>query len=173
MAFPELTHIDMNFRRQARNSARDRARAKAIVHAAAFSAIASAGFVIGGVSGAATVVVWWTAVLIVGRRLRTINAQAPAGPADQPQTSEYADIEDVNDILEDLAHKRNWDLDKRFDIARMACENRTTTFDELERRYDRGVRSAFAQLCQHTSEGSKNDESSRERSPGSSSKVDS
>ena len=32
MAFPELTQIDMNFRRQARNSARDRARAKAIVH---------------------------------------------------------------------------------------------------------------------------------------------
>jgi len=101
-----------------------------------------------GVSGAATVVVWWAAALFVGKWLRTNKVQAPAGPAERPQASEYADIEDVNDILEDPAQRRNWDLDKRFDIARMACENRTTTFDELERRYDRGVRSAFARLGQ-------------------------
>jgi len=130
-----------------------------ILHAAAFIAIATAGFLIGGVWGAATVFVWWAAALIVGKRLRTNNVQAPAGPAERPQASEYADIEDVNDVLEDLAQRRNWDLDKRFDIARMACENRTTTFDELERRYDRGVRSAFARLRQGIPKEPKNDES--------------
>jgi len=159
MDYPELAKIEMNDYRKVRNSARDQAREKVIMHAAAFIAIATAGFLIGGVSGAATVVVWWAAVLIVGRRLRTTGAQASAGPAEQPQASEYADIEDVNDILEDLAQKRNWDLDKRFDVARMACENRTTTFDELEHRYDRGIRSAFARLQQDISGERKNDES--------------
>ena len=156
MAFPGFAQIDMNVRREFRNPARDRARAKVIMHGAALIAIATAGFLIGGVSGAATVVVWWVAALIVGRRLRTSNAQAPA---EQHQTSEYADIEDVNDVLEDIAQRRNWDLDKRFDIARMACENRTTTFDELERRYDRGARSVFSRLRQDTPKEPKNDES--------------
>jgi hypothetical protein len=159
MDYPELAQIDMNDYREVRNPARGRARAKMILHAAAFIAIATVGFLIGGVLGAATVVVWWTAALIVGKRLWTNNVQAPAGPAERPQASEYADIEDVNDILEDLAQRRNWDLDKRFDIARMACENRTTTFDELERRYDRGVRSAFAGLRQGIPKEPKNDES--------------
>ena len=160
MTFRELAQIDMNANREFRNPVRDRARTKVIMHAAAFIAIATAGFLISGVSGAATFVVWWAAVLIVGRRLRTTNAQAPAGPVEQPQTSEYADFEDVNDILEDIAQKRDWDLDKRFDIARMACENRTTTFDELERRYDRGLRSAISRLRKDTTEEPKNDESS-------------
>jgi len=123
------------------------------------SRLATAGFLIGGVWGAATVVVWWAAALIVGKRLRTNNVQAPAKPAERPQVSVYADIEDVNDILEALAHRRNWDLDKRFDIARMACENRATNFDELERRYDRGVRSVFARLWQDIPKEPKNDES--------------
>lgn len=160
MDYPELAQIDMNDYREVRNPARGRAGAKMILHAATFIAIATVGFLIGGVSGAATtVVVWWAAALIVGKRLRTNKVQAPAGPAEPPQSSEYADIEDVNDILEDLAQRRNWDLDKRFDIARMTCENRTTTFDELERRYDRGVRSAFAGLRQGIPKEPKNDES--------------
>jgi hypothetical protein len=159
MDYPELAQIDMDDYREVRNPACGRARAKMILHAAAFIAIATVGVLIGGVLGAATVVVWWTAALIVGKRLWTNNVQAPAGPAERPQASEYADIEDVNDILEDLAQRRNWDLDKRFDIARMACENRTTTFDELERRYDRGVRSVFARLRQGIPKEPKNDES--------------
>ena len=159
MDYPELAQIDMNDYREVRNPAHGRSRAKMILHAAAFIAIATAGFLIGGVWGAATVVVWWAAALIVGKRLRTNNVQAPAGPAERPQASEYADIEDVNDILEDLAQRRNWDLDKRFDIARMACENRTTNFDELERRYDRGVRSVFARLRKGIPKEPKNDES--------------
>ena len=159
MDYPELARTDMNNYRKVQNPARGQTSEKMILHAATFIAIATAGFLIGGVSGAATVVVWWAAALIVGKRLRTNNVQAPAQPKEQPQASEYADIEDVNDILEDLAQRRNWDLDKRFDIARMACEKRTTTFDELERRYDRGVRSAFAGLRQGIPKEPKNDES--------------
>jgi len=41
----------------------------------------------------------------------------------------------------------------------MACENRTTTFDELVRRYDRGFKSASDKIRQDASEGPKNDES--------------
>ena len=159
MDYPELAQTDMNNYRKVRYPARGRAREKVILHAATFIAIATAGFLIGGASSAATVVVCWAAALIVGKRLRTNNVQAPGGPAERPQASEYADIEDVNDILEDLAQRRNWDLDKRFDIASMACENRTTTFDELECRYDRGVRSAFARLRQDIPKEPKNDES--------------
>jgi len=156
MPYPELAPINMNDYRDIRNSARGRTRAKVILHAAAFIAAATAGFLISGVSGAATVVVWWAAALILGRRLRKTSVQQV--PAEQPQASEYADIEDVNDILEDLAQRRNWDLEKRFDIARMACENRTTTFDELERRYDHGFRSLFARARQGIPEDAKNDE---------------
>ena len=160
MPYPELAQINMNDYRGIRNSARGQTRAMVIMHATAFIAVTTAGFLISGVSGATIVVVWWAAALIVGRRLRKTSAQqAPAGPAEQPQASHYADIEDVNDILEDRAQRRNWDLEKRFDIARMACENRTTTFDELERRYDRGLRSVFARARQGLSEEPKNDES--------------
>lgn len=56
MAYPELAQIDMNNYRQVRNPARGRARAKLILNAAAFIAVATAGLLIGGVSGAATVV---------------------------------------------------------------------------------------------------------------------
>jgi len=101
----------------------------------------------------------WTVVLIAWWRLRARNAQPLPGPAEQPQPSVYADIEDVIDRLDDLARERNWDLGKRFDVARMACENRTMTFDELERRYDRGFKSAPDKIRQDASEGPKNDES--------------
>jgi hypothetical protein len=85
------------------------------------------------------------------------DVQALPGPTEQPQPSDYADMEDVVDRLDDLARERNWDLGKRFEIARMACENRTMTFDELERCYDRGLRSAPDKIPQDAPEGPKND----------------
>jgi hypothetical protein len=127
------------------------------MHAAALVAAGTAGFFVGGAKGAAAVVVAWVVVLIARWRLRARNAQALPGPAEQPQPSAYADIEDVIDRLDDLARERNWDLAKRLDIARMACENRTMTFDELERLYDRGLRSAPGRIQQDASEGPKND----------------
>ena len=127
------------------------------MHAAALVATGTAGFLVGGAEGAAAGVLAWTVVLIAWWRLRARNAQPLPGPAEQPQPSVYADIEDVIDRLDDLARERNWDLGKRFDVARMACENRTMTFDELERRYDRGLRSALDKIRQDASEGPKND----------------
>lgn len=87
MDYPELAQIDMDDYREVGNPARGRARAKMILHAAAFIAIATVGFLIGGVSGAVTVIVWWAGALIVGKRLRTNKVQAPAGPAERPQAS--------------------------------------------------------------------------------------
>ena len=129
------------------------------MHAAALVATGTAGFLVGGAAGAAAGVLAWTVVLIAWWRLRARNAQALPGPAEQPQPSAYADIEDVIDRLDDLARERNWDLGKRFDIARMACENRTMTFDELERHYDRGLRSAPEKTRQNTPESPEDDES--------------
>lgn len=127
------------------------------MHVAAIFATSTAGFLVGGESGAAAVVVAWTVVLIARWRLRARNAQALLPPAEQPQPSAYVDLEDVIDRLDDLARQRNWDLGKRFEIAQMACENRTMTFDELERRYDRGLRSAPGRSRQDDSEGPKID----------------
>ncbi len=127
------------------------------MHAAALVATGTVGFLVGGASGATAAVVVWTAVLIACWRLRAHNAQVRPEPAEQTQPSAYADIEDVIDSLDDLARERNWDLAKRLDIARMACENRTMTYDELERRYDRGLRSAPDKIRQDASEGPKND----------------
>jgi len=152
MDYSGLAHLDVNSQSQGRNPVRNRTRANVIMHVTAFGVITAAGFILGGAKGAATVAVWWAVVLIVRRRLLANNAQAGTGPETRSQSLTYEHIEDVNDCLEDIARRRNWDLDKRFDIARMACENRTTTFDELERRYDRGVRSEFSRRRQDTSQ---------------------
>jgi hypothetical protein len=112
------------------------------MHAAALVATGTAGFLLGGARGAAVAVIAWAGVLIAYWRVRTRNAQALLKSAEPPQPSVYADIDEIIDHLDDLARERNWDLGKRFDIARMACENPIMTFDELERRYDRGHRSA-------------------------------
>jgi len=127
------------------------------MHAAALVATGTAGFLVGGAEGAAAVVVAWVVVLIARWRLRARNAQALPGPAEQPQLSAYADIEDVIDRLDDLARERDWDLAKRLDIARMACENPMMPFDELERRYDRRLRSAPDKIREDASDGPKDD----------------
>jgi uncharacterized protein (DUF1778 family) len=130
-----------------------------IMHAAALVATGTAGFLVGGAAGAAAGVLAWTAVLIVWWQLRARNALALPGPTAPPQPSAYADIEDIVDRLDDVARERNWSIGKRFEIARLACENRTTTFDELERRYDRGIRSAPEKTRQNTPESPEDDES--------------
>ena len=131
-----------------------------IVLAAAIISMGAAGSLVGGALGVAAIVVAPMVVLIACWWLRVRNKRALSRRAAQRQPSAYADIEDVIDRLEDLAQERNWDLDKRFEIARMACENRTAAFDELERRYDRGLRSAFDKLLQDAAEGPMADETS-------------
>jgi len=114
-----------------------------IMFAASLVATGAAGFVAGGAAGAAGGLVVWTAVWLAWWRLKAGTAPAATGQEAQPQHSVYADVEDVIDQLDDLARERDWDLPKRLEIARMACENRATPFDELERRYDLGRRSAI------------------------------
>ncbi|MFN0038857.1 MAG: hypothetical protein ACKVP2_05050 [Burkholderiales bacterium] len=111
------------------------------MHASAFVATGTAGFLAGGTTGAVAGVLAWTVLLIARWRLRERDTKALPGPS-KPQASAYAEIEDVIDRLDDIARERNWDLGKRFVIARMACENRTMSIDELERRYDQGLGSA-------------------------------
>lgn len=130
-----------------------------IAHAATLIAIGSAGFLAGGAEGAVAAVVAWTAVLIGCRRLRTRNAKSLPGSAEQPRSTAPADIYDVIDRLDNLARARNWDLAKRFDIARMACENRNMTIDELERLYDQRLSSALDKIRQDTAERPKNADS--------------
>jgi hypothetical protein len=145
---------DANPQAKFRHPAHDRIQGKVNIQVASFVAVGTAGFLVGGAPGATAAVVVWTAVLIACWRLR---AQALPGPAEQPQPSAYSDIEDVIDRLDDLARERNWDLAKRLDIARLACENRTMTFDELGDLYDRGLRSAPGRIRQDASAGPKND----------------
>ena len=128
-------------------------------HAATLVATGAAGFFLGGAEGAATAVLAWTALVIGYWWLRVRHAQALPGPTAPPQPSVYADIADVIDRLDDRARERNWSLGKRFEIARLACENRTISIDELERLYDRGLRSAPEKTRQNTPESPEDDES--------------
>jgi hypothetical protein len=136
-----------------------------IMHAAAligtgtagFLVVGAAGFLVGGAAGAVAGVLACT-VFVIAWWLWTRNAQALPGPAGQPRPSACKDFDEIVERLNDLAHERNWDLGKHYAIAHMACENRTITFDELERRYDRGVRSErIRQIRQDFSEAPKND----------------
>ena len=129
------------------------------MRAAALLATGTAGFLVGGVEGAALGVVAWTAVLIAWWRLRARGPQGEPETVKFPESSTYADIDNVIERLDDLAQERNWNLAKHFGIARMACENRTMTFDELERRYDRGLSAASDKNEQDASEEPRNDAS--------------
>ncbi len=122
-------------------------------------ATGAAGFLVGGAAGAAAGVLAWTAVLIAWWRLRPRNVQVLPGPAEQPQPSTYADFDEVIERLDDRARERNWSLGKRFEIARLACENRSISIDELESLYDRGLRSAPEKTRQNTPESPEDDES--------------
>jgi hypothetical protein len=108
-----------------------------IRHAAALVATGTAGFLVAGARGAALAMAACAGALVAYRRVRTRKAQA----AERPPPSVYANIDEVMERLHDVARERNWNLGKRFEIARMACEDRKMAIDELERRYDRGLRS--------------------------------
>ena len=102
-----------------------------------------AGYLLGDASGAVVAVLSASIVLLTWRRVRPVVARWWPTPAEQSRSSIYADIEDVIDSLDDLARERGWDFPKRLAIARFACENRSTTFEELDQRYERGERPVF------------------------------
>ncbi len=102
-----------------------------------------AGYLLGDASGAIVAVLAGSVFLLAWRNLRPGFARRRTVTAGRSEASIYADIEDVIDSLDDLARERGWDFPKRLAIARFACENRSTTFEELDHRYERGERPAF------------------------------
>ena len=130
-----------------------------IIHAAVLIAMGAAGFVFGGSLGAVAVVVASTVALVAYWRLKARNARSLPVAAEQPQPSDDADIDAVMNRLSHIALQRRWNFDKHRDIARMACENRRATIDELERRYDRELRAALEEGRRDAPDGPNNDHS--------------
>ena len=113
------------------------------MHAIVLAAFCVVGFLVGGVLGAAAILLPWALVTVITWHLRGHKADLPREVVTSSRPSVYADIEEIIGRLDAIAQDRGWDIGKRFEIARMACENRAATFDELERRYDKGIRSAL------------------------------
>lgn len=111
---------------------------------------AVAGYLLGGIWGAAGLLVLWASVLLVCRQYGVDSARNPEQPEAAARTSVFANIDAVNDTLEDIARDRGWDLDKRLAIARMAHENPSVPVDELEDLYDRDLRAVPGDAGQDT-----------------------
>lgn len=114
-----------------------------IKHAIGIIMSGAAGYLAGDAGGAIVAALAWLVAVLTWRTLAPGFARTRGSEA-WSRSSIYADIEDIIDCLDDLARERGWDFPKRLAIAQLACENRTTTFDELERCYDRGLRPALA-----------------------------
>ena len=103
---------------------------------------AGVGFAAGGFLGASALLGLWGAVLFASRYLGTRDDPAPERTPANDAKNPYANIDAVNDRLEEVARDRHWSLEKRLEIARIACENPSVPFEELESLYDRGYRAA-------------------------------
>lgn len=119
----------------------------------AIVASGTTGFLVAGLPGATAGVLAGTAAIFAwwcfgARRKRPIPTSV--------QRSPYLDVEDIIDQLDELARERGWDSRKMLEIARMACEHRGTSIDELEWHYDQGLRSS-----QDQGTGPKDDDSTR------------
>jgi hypothetical protein len=100
------------------------------------------GYIFGGMLGAAALLALWAGVLFSCGYLRARRKPAADGTGSREKVSVYADIDAVNDRLEEVARERRWGLEKRLEIARIACENPSVPFEELESLYERGFRAA-------------------------------
>jgi hypothetical protein len=105
--------------------------------------VGAAGYLAFDVMGTIVAVLAWPAVLMMWRRLRWVSVVWRSPPVRAPETSVYADIEEIIDSLDDVARERSWDFAKRLAVARLVCENRATAITELERRYDRARQAAL------------------------------
>ena len=116
-----------------------------IVYAVGLIAMGAAGFLIGGTWTAFALVVSWSALFSACWRLRPHKSQARPRSAEKSSPKLYAGIDGIFESLGDIADERGWNIEKRLEIAGMACERRDMTFDELEKLYDRGVRSLLGE----------------------------
>ena len=114
-----------------------------ILLGAALIAIGSTEVLVGYASGKVVLIIGVLLVLIALWRVRVRASQTLLQPSANAHYQTYAHIDEILDRLEDLSQQRNWDIDKRFEVARMACENPAATIDELERLFDEGHRSSF------------------------------
>lgn len=120
-----------------------------IVYAAGLIAMGAAGFFIGGTWTAIALVVSWSTIFTACWRSRLHKAQARPQSEQKPSPELYAGIDGIFESLGDIARERGWDIEKRLEIAGMACEHRDMPFEELEKLYDRGVRSLLGENAQH------------------------
>jgi len=96
------------------------------------------GYFFGGMLGAAALLALWAGVLFSCGYLRARRKPGDDGAGTGEKASIYADIDTINDRLEEVARERRWGLEKRLEIARIACENPSVPFEELESLYERG-----------------------------------
>ena len=80
---------------------------------------------------------------------------------EMPPPMLYGAIDEIFEALGAIARERGWNIDKRLDIARLACERSELTFGELEELYDQGVRSLLGRKLQRAADSSDIDESSQ------------
>lgn len=120
-----------------------------IAYAMGLIAMGFAGFLIGGTWTAFALMVSWSAIVTACWRLALRKVQARPQSGEKPSRKLYAGIDEIFESLGDIAGERGWDIEKRLEIAGMACEHRDMTFDELEKLYDRGVRSLLGENAQH------------------------
>ncbi|KPK35791.1 MAG: hypothetical protein AMJ66_00040 [Betaproteobacteria bacterium SG8_40] len=101
---------------------------------------AVAGYAFGGVWGAAGLLLLWAGVLLVCDRFGMGSATSVSQPEVAAGKSDSADVEAMVDSLEEVARERKWSLEKRLEIARMACESPSVPIEKVEDLYDRGLR---------------------------------
>lgn len=119
---------------------------------------AVAGYLLGGLWGAAGLVILWASVLLVCRQYGMDGTANVSQPEVMTGTLDVANFEAMVDSLEEVARNREWTLDKRLEIARLACENPSMPVDELEDFYDRGLRAVPQDAGQTVANDRKNDE---------------
>ena len=117
---------------------------------------AIAGYLAGGIWGAVGLLLLWAGVLLACRQFGGRGTQNAEQPEVAAKTSVFANIDAVNDTLEDIARDRGWDLDKRLEVARLACEYPSVSVDELEDLYERGLRAVPDESGQDAAKARKN-----------------
>ena len=127
-----------------------------MIHRTSPNTFDTAGFPVGGRPGVTATMTPWAQLMVAYGRFRARRQMhkfhTPETNAKLPQHAAYANITDVVDRLESIAKQGNWNLEKRLEIARMACEKPAVTFEQLEYGYDRGFRSVLDKARQNVPE---------------------
>ena len=121
-----------------------------IVYTAGLIAMGIAGFFIGGTWTAVALSISWSALATAFWRSRIRKRQAQTQSEQMPPPMLYGAIDEIFEALGAIARERGWDIDKRLEIARLACERSELTLDDLEKLYDQGGRSLLGNAQHRT-----------------------